>query len=207
MDYLTVKEVAELKNCSEQYIKKLCKDNKIQTIQEINSKGRPKYLIPVSALPKDLQAKYYRRKQTEAGILPEKIETAKEKKTSLKYGSKGVKMPVENFSQAEREEIQKWISLLEEWQGERSRRKNKADFDELFIAHQKYMNPDMSISRSILYRKYSAYKSECYEELIDNRNKWRKGTSKLHDDSPIWQCFSYLYFNDSNPQVSQTFAP
>jgi hypothetical protein len=206
MDYLTVKEVAELKGCSERYVQQLIKKNKLGYVSQSNPyNNHYLYMIPVSALSEDLQAKYYRRKQTEAGILPEKIETAKEKKTSLKYGSKGVKMPFENFSQKEREEIQKWISLLEEWQGERSRRKNKADFDELFIAHQKYMNPDMNISRSILYRKYSAYKSECYEELIDNRNKWRKGTSKLPDDSPIWQCFSYLYFNDSNPKVSQCY--
>ena len=30
MDYLTVKEVAELKNCSERYIKRLAKNGKIK---------------------------------------------------------------------------------------------------------------------------------------------------------------------------------
>ncbi|MDE6780871.1 MAG: helix-turn-helix domain-containing protein, partial [Ruminococcus sp.] len=74
MEYLTVKETAELKGCSERYIKTLCKDGKIQTEQELNCKGRMKYVIPISALPEDLQAKYYRQKRTESGVLPEKTD-------------------------------------------------------------------------------------------------------------------------------------
>lgn len=70
MDYLTVKEVAELKGCSERYVKTLCKNENFQAIQELNSKGRPKYLIPVSALSEDLQLKYYKKQRTGAGLLP-----------------------------------------------------------------------------------------------------------------------------------------
>ena len=36
MDYLSVKEVAELKGCSVQYIKKIAHDGKIEAVRELN---------------------------------------------------------------------------------------------------------------------------------------------------------------------------
>jgi len=80
LEYLTVKETAKLKGCSERYIKTLCKDGKIQAEQELNCKGRMKYMIPVSSLSEKLQEKYYRKKRTEAGILPEKTDSENDKK-------------------------------------------------------------------------------------------------------------------------------
>lgn len=50
MDYLTVREVAEIKECSERYIKKLCKDGKLESIQTTSCKGRMKYMVPIFAL-------------------------------------------------------------------------------------------------------------------------------------------------------------
>lgn len=77
MDYLTVKETAKLKNCAVQYIKKLCKDGKIKADLQPHPQNKQLcYMIPVSALPEDLQAKYYRQKRTESGVLPEKIESS-----------------------------------------------------------------------------------------------------------------------------------
>ncbi len=206
MDYLTVKEVAELRNCSEQYIKKLCKDGKIQTKQELSCKGRMKYLIPVEALPEELQAKYYKQKRTEAGIMPEKTEPDQPaKEPGLKYRSKGTQRAFDSFTAEERETIQFWIDLLNEWQAERSKRKDKTEFDKLFVAHQKYLNAAINISPDILYRKYSAYKNECYEELIDKRGGWNKGKSKLTDDSVIWQSFLSLYLNQGDPKISKCY--
>ena len=198
MDYLTVKEMAELKNCSERYIKKICKDGKIKTEQEINCKGRMKYMIPVTALPEELQAKYYRKKKTETGIFPDKID----EKTAFKYRLKGIKKAFEEFSESERAEIKLWTDILTQWQSERSEYKNKTEFDKLFISHQKYLNPDLKISTDILYRKYSAYKNEYYADLVDNRGGWNRGKSKLDDDSIIWQNFINLYLSQSKPSVS-----
>ena len=60
MDFLTVKEMADLKGCSVQYIKKLAHDGKIQTVQEINMQNNcMQYMIPVAALPEELKQKYY----------------------------------------------------------------------------------------------------------------------------------------------------
>lgn len=67
MEYLTVAKTADLKGCSERYIKKLCKDGKLSCNIEINDRNRPKYMIPISSLPEGLQAKYYAQKRAEAG--------------------------------------------------------------------------------------------------------------------------------------------
>lgn len=40
MDYLTVKEVAELKGCSDRYVKTLCKTGKLQAEQHTSTKQR-----------------------------------------------------------------------------------------------------------------------------------------------------------------------
>lgn len=48
--YLTVKEVAELKGCSTQYLRKAALSGSIKAKKELNDKNRPQYLIPLSAL-------------------------------------------------------------------------------------------------------------------------------------------------------------
>ncbi len=206
MDYLTVVEMADLKGCSISYISRLIKTSKISAEFTLNSETNKMHsLIPVSALPEDLQEKYYRKKHTEAGILPEKTDSENDKKTVLKYRSKGIKKEFEEFSESERTEIKLWIDLLTQWQSERSGRKDKTEFDKLFVAHQKYLNPDLEISTDILYRKYSAYKNECYADLVDSRGGWNRGKSKLSDDSIIWQSFLSVYLEQSEPKISKCY--
>ncbi len=202
MDYLTVAEVSKLKGCSLQNIQKLLKDGKIEAKQERNCKGRMKYLIPVSALSEDLQTKYYKQKRTATGILPEKTESQNDSATALKYRCKGIKKSFQEFSEKERLTIKFWIDLLNEWQAERSNRKDKTEFDKLFVAHQKYLHPEIEISTDILYRKYSAYQNECYTDLIDNRGGWNRGKSKLDDDGIIWQGFLQLYLDQRKPKIA-----
>ncbi len=195
--------MAELKGCSVSYISRLIKTNKISAESTLNPETNKMHsLIPISALPEDLQEKYYCKKRTEAGILPEKNDSESNKKTALKYRSKGIKRAFEDFTESERAEIKLWTDLLTQWQAERSERKDKTEFDKLFVAHQKYVHPDLEISTDILYRKYSAYKNECYAELVDGRGGWNRGKSKLTDDSIIWQNFINLYLNQSKPSVS-----
>lgn len=202
MDYLTVKEAAKLKGCTEQYMQKICKDGKIQTEQKINCKGRMKYMIPVSTLPEDLQAKYYKQKRTETGILPEKIESESTPQMAFKYRLKGVKKSFEEFSVTERAIIKFWTDLLREWQAERSRRKDKTEFDKIFVAHQKYINPDIEISTDILYRKYAALQNECYTDLIDRRGGWNRGQSSIDDHIIMWQIFLQLYLDQVKPKIA-----
>ena len=203
MDYLTVKEVAQLKQCSIQYIKRLCKDEKLQTELQPHPQNKQLcYMIPVSALSEDLQTKYYKQKRTETGIMPEKIESGNDSATALKYRCKGVKKSFQEFSETERLTIKFWVDMLSQWQAERSKRKDKTEFDKIFVAHQKYIHPDIEISTDILYRKYSAYQNEYYVDLIDKRGGWNRNKSKLDNNSIIWQSFLQLYFDQRNPKVS-----
>lgn len=112
MEYLTVAKTADLKGCSERYIKKLCKDGKLSCNIEINDRNRPKYMIPISSLPEDLQAKYYAQKRAEAGL--ELV--AQPVKNALKQPKKPVKTSIEEFSEDERDEIALWVDILRDWQ-------------------------------------------------------------------------------------------
>lgn len=122
MDYLTVNQVAELKKCSERYIQKLIKLGKLEAKQEINPlNNQPQYLIPVSALPTDLQAKYYNKICKDAGLAPE----LKEAETGIKQHKNTVKKAFEEYSEAERNEINLWVDILKEWQDIRTQHKKK----------------------------------------------------------------------------------
>ena len=206
MDYLSVKETAEIKGCSTQYIQKICKDGKIKCDFEINSKGKKKYLIPVTALSEQEQAKYYKKIRQEAGFIPAPAEPEKNVKTGLKYNLKAVERSFESFSEKERDEIAFWSELLGRWQTERNAHRGiKTEFDKLFCAHQKYINPDIVISPDIMYRKLAAYKANCLEGLIDGRGGWNKGKSKLDENSVIWKCFIQLYLDDNQSKLAECY--
>lgn len=180
MDYLTVKEVAELKGCSERYIKELCKSGKLQAEQEINSKGRPKYLISLSLLPNELQQRYYKRQRSDVGLLPEtkeKVKTPARKQRAF-----------EELTAGERAEVNVWTEILKEWQGLRNGYKgSKVEFDKLYIGKCKIEHPDIKVSKDILYRKWSAYRENDMEGLIDKRGAWNKGNSKI--PAQVWDFF------------------
>ena len=204
MDYLTVKEVSELKGCSERYIKKLCKDGKLETKQEPNSKGRMKYLIPVSALSEDLQIRYYNSLKKECGITLQLQEADKKKKEPLKERSKGVRKPFEEFSEIERNQIVFWSNLLDEWQTLRAPQSSKTEFDKLFVAKTKFENPDLDISTGILYRKYSAYKDNDLTGLVDNRGGHNKGKSSIPPQ--VWEAFLWYYLDQKRLTVSKSYT-
>lgn len=114
MDYLTVKELAELRNCSVQYVKKLCKDDKIQTELQLHPQNKqPCYMIPITSLSEDLQAKYYKQKRTEAGLLPDQ-ESDKVKKAEKPTAPQ---RSFEELSADERTEVNLWTDIVREWQG------------------------------------------------------------------------------------------
>ena len=58
---LTVDELAAIRHCSPQYIKRLIKEDKIKADRTLNANNRPKYLIPLSSLDAPLQDKYLKQ--------------------------------------------------------------------------------------------------------------------------------------------------
>ena len=196
VEYLTVTDTAALKNCSVQYIKKLCKDGKLSCTIEINDRKRPKYLIPVSALPADLQAKYYARQRQEAGIEPPK--------TAVKQNKSRPKMTFEDFSEAERESIVMWKDILLEWQGYRnSFEGKKTEVDKLFIGKCQLEHPELQVSMDVLYRKWAAYKENDLAGILGKRGGANKGASSIPDK--VWNAFLWYWLDDNQPTVSTCF--
>lgn len=199
MDLLTVKEVAELKGCSEQYIRRIIKEGKLEAEEDNDPKNNIKqYLVPVSALPEELQKKYYAKIKSDAvPIVPELKEPKKTKKKLIE------KKAFDAFSASEREEITLWSEILKEWQEVRNRYKSKTEADPLFVASMKLKYPDLSISEDILYRKYAAYKEGDLEGLLDKRGGWNRGKSSIPQE--IWEGFLYYYLDDRKLPVSQCY--
>ena len=206
MDYLTVKEVAELKGCTERYIQRIVQNGKLEAIQELNSDNNcMQYKIPVSALPEELKARYYKRKQQELGLQPE----LKEPKTPLEQHSKSVQKPVQKkrldeFTNAEREQIALWCEILKEWQAARSKFKRKTDADPLFCGKVKLEHPDIDISPDILYRKYKAYRNNDFQGLVENRGGWNKGKCSI--DDTVWSIFTSYYLTTHRLTIENCYA-
>lgn len=194
MDYLTVKEVAELKGCSERYVQRLCKSGKIEFELYIDANNQQQsYAIPVSALSDELQQRYYKRQRSDAGLLPEvkeKVKPAAQKQRAF-----------EELTADERAEVNVWTEILKEWQGLRNGYKgSKVEFDRLYVGKCQLEHPDIKISRDILYRKWNAYRNNDMEGLIDKRGAWNKGKSKIPPQ--VWDYFLWCWLDENQPTAS-----
>lgn len=188
---LTAKQVAEVKGCSYQYVKRIIKEGKLPAQEILNDKNRKTYLVPLEALDEELQQKWYlvNQENPPEGIkAPEPEQERKE---------------IDHFSENERREIDFWIGLVEQWQQYRMKPgvSSKAEVDEKFVAFCGLEYPDKQISVDILYRKRTAIKKGNLSGLIDNRGKWKKGTSTI--DDPIWQAFLYYYLDQSQYSINK----
>ena len=204
MEYLSVKEVAELKGCSERYIQKNIADGKLEAKCEINSKGKNKFLVPIFALPEELRSKYYKQKRTELGLMPE----LKDSKAELKEHSKAVKKPIkqkrlDEFTEDERSQIALWCSILKEWQIIRSKYKNKTEVDPLFCSKVKLEYPAIDVSVDILYRKYKAYINNDLDGLVDHRGGWNKGNCSIEPE--VLSIFTSYYLTTKKLSVMNCY--
>ena len=183
MNYLTIKEVAELKECSVRYIRTLCSQGKIKTeIQPHPQNKKPCYMIPVTALPEELQVRYYSRLTKYTGI-PEKTAVS-----------------IEELSADERIELNFWCGLLKEWQARRSKYGSKCEFDRNFIGECRLKYDNIKISTDILYRKWSAYRNNDYYGILGRHTSWNRGKSSIPE--PVWDNFLWNWLDEKKPTVS-----
>lgn len=197
---LTVKEVAELKECSVHNIRKQIKNGKIIATEADNpSNNRKEYRIPVTNLPEDLQAKYYAKINKE---LPATLK--EEHKTCHRQVEE---KRIDEYSKAEREEIELWCDILSRWQEQRAlyERKTRADEDIIGAINMelRMKGMDLRVNPQKLYRKYYYYKNGLLGGLIDERGGWNKGKSSI--PSEIWEGFLYYYLDDNQPSLSTTY--
>ena len=200
MDCLKVAELADLKGCTPQYLRKIIKEGKLTAIElPTASNNRKEYGIPIDTLPENLKSKYYARKRSELGLQPEN-ETIK---TANKKPLKTVKKPLEEFTEEERRQIAFWTDILKEWLRLRDASEHKVETDKLFIAKCKLEHPDITISEDILYRKYNAYRENDLETLIGKRGGWNKGNTDI--PKHILEGFMYFYLDPRNPPLSRSY--
>lgn len=200
MEYLTVKEVAELKGCSGSYINRLAKSGKLTSITENNTQnGQSCYLFPVSSLPDDLRAKYYGRLKTDSGILPETIDKpAPAKKAKVKRI-----LTFEECSEEQRRAVNTWTTILNEWQAQRAGYQNKTQFDSLYVGKCQLEHPELQVSTDILYRKWKAYKENDLAGILGLRGAWNKGASTIPE--MVWQAFLWFWLDENRPPLSSCY--
>lgn len=183
MNYLTIKEAAELKGCSVRYIRNLCSQGKIESeIQPHPQNKKPCYMIPVTALPEELQVRYYSRLKKDK-VISEKRQ-----------------MSIEELSAEERVQLNFWCGLLKEWQARRSEYRNRCEFDRDFIGECRLKYNNINISTSILYRKWSAYKNNDYYGILGKHISWKKGKSSIPE--PVWENFLWNWLDERKPSVA-----
>lgn len=193
MIYLTAKEVAGIKGCSERYVKMLINNGSLQGDETINQNNRKKYLIPLNELSHSEQLKYYK---SHAIAIPEDL--LPERKTERPHKE------FDEFSAVQREEIAEWIRILNTWDEYCATSKlQKVPATEKFVQLQKVANPDLNISKGILYRKKKALKADDLAGLLDNRGNWKKGTSSIPEE--VWQCFLSFYLDEAQHPIQACY--
>lgn len=193
MIYLNVKEVAELKGCSTQYIKRIVLDGSLKSEVSFNQNNRKKYLIPLNELTDAEQLKYYK-----SHAIPIPKDLLPERKSERPHKE------FDEFSATQREEIAEWIRILNAWDEYCATSKlQKVPATEKFVQLQKVANPDLNISKGILYRKKKALKVDDLAGLLDNRGSWKKGTSSIPEE--VWQCFLSFYLDEAQHPIQACY--
>lgn len=196
MIYLTVKEVAELKGCSERYVRKLIQSGDLPAdeIQNVSGGGNGgiSYLIPFTALDKKLQKKYLR-------LHPQEQEAEPEVKPEQK--SRIIPFCLESLSEEERQQIVFWKGILNEWQQYRSMAKSKAAADAEYIHMLGIRYPGMSITPRSLERKWKKWQTEGDIALVDHRGKHGNHHKKLEDY--VYDIFESFYLDESRKTVTE----
>lgn len=195
MIYLTVKEVAELKNCSKQNIQLAALNRDIFAKKEKISNNRYRYLIPLEELTPKEQIKYYKSHNIE---IPEELLAGRKPKVQRPHKE------LDEFTAEQREEIAFWIRTINSWDEYCAKSKlQKVAATEKFVQMQQVTNPDLNISKGILYRKKSALKADDLAGLIDNRGSWKKGKSTIPEE--VWQCFMSFYLDEAQHPIKACY--
>lgn len=171
--YLTIKEAAELKGCSTQYLRKAALSGSIKAKKELNDKNRPQYLIPLSALGEKEQQKYMELYAPQAypDIPQEELKSSKKQRT------------MEDFTEEQRKVIGIWLETFNKWKVFIASKKSKTEATKEFVRLARHEYPEIKLTVDILYRKYRESKhGEILEALVDKRGEAKKGKSNIPQD-------------------------
>ena len=191
--YLTVKELAELKGCTERYIRSQITKEKICAIEmsgQVGGNSGTHYRIPISKLEEKLQMKFKRRlKRLQKEYQKEEAEEKEEQKT------------IQECTAEEKEEILYWKRILESWRRYREEAEEKEKADEEFIKLISIQQEGMTLKRRTLYRKWKDFKEKGETALLDGRGKHKNHKSKMTKE--IFDVFEYYYLDQNQPSMKQ----
>lgn len=184
---ITIKEAAELKGCTVQYIQKLALNGQIKANTESTKNGRKRYMIPLSELTEAEQIKYYRNHDMP---LPKELEKSKTKKSAERSTN------IEDYTAAERNEMVFWHEILAQWDEYCIGKSSKTEATKEFIQMIHTEHPDIKISAGILYRRKRAEREYGICGQVDKRGDHNKGSSSI----PVvaWNTFLSFYLDQNH---------
>ena len=157
----------------------------------MNGNNRKKYLIPISSFTQQEQLRYYKAHGKE---LPDELLSKRRPKAARPHRE------LDEFSAEQRGEIALWIEILKDWDDYCAKSPlQKVPATEKFVQLRQKVNPELNISKGILYRKKAALKADDLAGLIDNRGSWKKGTSSIPDAA--WECFLFFYLDQAQYSI------
>lgn len=185
---LTVKEVAALRGCTEQAIRKQISSGALLAKPDENCKYT-RYVIPLEELPTADRQKYMR----EHGMLEPPAPVKPTEKPKRRF---------DEYTEKQREDIAFWQRTVKAWQEYRMQYKgNIAQADEAFVAELKTKYPEYKISRDILYRRKKAADADDLEGLIEKRGSFSRGTHKAPER--IFQQVAYYWLDERQPTLAR----
>ncbi len=189
--YLTVKQLAEIKGCTERYIRNCITKGKMEAIQKTGlstGQGGMEYRIPLSKLDEKVQLKYKRYLK--------KLQKEVEKQVQEQQNK-----TIADLTEKEKQNVMFWRKLLESWQSYRGKEADKEKADNEFIKVINVQNEGLHLSRRTLYRKWNTYIMEGEAALADGRGKHGNHNYKMTKE--IFDVFEYYYLNENKPSIKQ----
>ena len=190
---LNTKQVAELKGCSEQFIRKLAKEGKLKGKKPTSTSEWEFSIDAIAEYNPDLVLKYFYQVKASFPVPP--ADLLPERKASK---------PLDHYTAEEQKEIAWWLRTLKEWQQYRNKYPgSKAEADDTFIALCAKTDPEHRLSVDMLYRRQRALDENDLDGLVNKRGKNRKGKSTITD--PMRQAFLYYYLDQSQHPIKKCY--
>lgn len=189
--YLTVKQLAEVKGCTERYIRNCITKGKIEAIQiegQVGGNAGTHYSIPLSKLDEKVQLKYKRYLKKQQKEVEKQVQEQQNK-------------TIADLTEKEKQNVMFWRKVLESWQSYRGKEADKEKADNEFIKVINVQNEGLHLSRRTLYRKWNTYIMEGEAALADGRGKHGNHNYKMTRE--IFDVFEYYYLNENKPSIKQ----
>lgn len=185
---LTVKEVAALRNCTEQAIRKQISGGVISA--RIDESCRyTRYLIPLEELSPEDRRRYMREHE----LLPDQPKPSAPPKPKRRF---------DEYTQKQRDDIAFWRKAVKEWREFRfGYPGSAADADHTFVTQLKAAHPEYRISRDILYRRKKSVDADDLDGLIEKRGEATRGTHKA--PAEIFHIFAFYWLDERQPTVAR----